>query len=368
MAKHVLMITEFRNANFRRVTYEVASEGRRIADALGAGLVAVALGSGIWDKAAELGKYGVDEVFVLDDPALEHYLAETYVPVIAEVVLNTQPAAVLLPASVDGRDIGARLGARIDVTLLQDVVKVEIDEAGKIRAKWPLFAGKCFAWCEWAEGVPPLLSIRPNVMKCLVVDEDKRAELEKIDVAIPTPRAKVVKYDLDVSGKVELTEAEVIVSGGRGMKDASNYAILEDLAALLGAAVGASRAAVDSGWRPHSDQVGQTGKGSKSQPLYCGRHLGGNSAPRRYGVFEIHCGGQQGPGRSHFQQGRLWDSGRPVQASCRLLPRRCASSRVRRDEAAFSPFCRKILKGGNLHDSTCRCPLFKIADEFVFSF
>ncbi len=260
MADNVLIITEFRNADFRRVTYEVASEGRRIADALGAQLVAVALGSGIWDKAEELGKYGVDKVFVLDDPALEHYLAETYVPIIAEVVLKIQPAAVLLPASVDGRDIGARLGARIDVTLLQDVVKVEIDEAGKITAKWPLFAGKCFAWCEWATGVPPLLSIRPNVMKCFVVDENKKAELEKIDAAIPTPRAKVVKYDLDVSGKVELTEAEVIISGGRGMKDASNYAILEELAALLGAAVGASRAAVDSGWRPHADQVGQTGK------------------------------------------------------------------------------------------------------------
>ena len=260
MANNVLIITEFRNADFRRVTYEVASEGRRIADALGAGLVAVALGSGIWDKAAELGKYGVDKVFVLDHPGLEHYLAETYVPVIAEVVKETQPVAVLLPASVDGRDIGARLGARINVTLLQDVVEVRIDEAGKITAKWPLFAGKCFAWCEWAEGVPPLLSIRPNVMKCFVVDENGRAELEKIAVPIPTPRARVVKYDLDVSGKVELTEAEVIVSGGRGMKDASNYVILEELAGILGAAVGASRAAVDSGWRPHSDQVGQTGK------------------------------------------------------------------------------------------------------------
>ena len=260
MAKNVLIVTEFRNGNFRRVTYEVASEGRRIADALGAGLIAVALGSGVADKAAELGNYGVDKVYVLDDPALEHYLAGTYVPIIAHMVEKTQPAAVLMPASVDGRDIGARLCGRINVTLLQDVIEVRVDEAGKITAKWPLFAGKCFAWCEWAEGVSPLLSIRPNIMKCFIVDENRKAELEKIDFPVPIPHAKVVKYDLDVSGKVELTEAEVIVSGGRGMKDASNYAMLEELAGVLGAAVGASRAAVDSGWRPHSDQVGQTGK------------------------------------------------------------------------------------------------------------
>jgi len=260
MTKNVLIVAEFRNGDFRRVTYEVASEGRRIADALGAGLIAVVLGSGVSGKAAELGKYGVDKVYALDDPALEHYLAETYVPIIAQMVQKTEPVAVLLPASVDGRDIGARLGARINVTLLQDVIEVRVDEAGKITAKWPLFAGKCFAWCEWAQGIAPLLSIRPNIMKCFVMDENRKAELEKIDLPISTPRARIVKYDLDVSGKVELTEAEVIVSGGRGMKEASNYVILEELAGLLGAAVGASRAAVDSGWRPHSDQVGQTGK------------------------------------------------------------------------------------------------------------
>jgi electron transfer flavoprotein alpha subunit len=259
MTKNVVIVTEFRNDDFRRVTYEVASEGRRMADALGARLVAVALGAGVSGKAAELGKYGVDKVHVLDDPALEHYLAETYVPVIAQIVEKIQPVAILLPASVDGRDMGARLGAKINVMLLQDVIEVRIDEAGKITAKWPLFAGKCFAWCEWAQGVIPLLSIRPNIMKCFVVDENSKAELEEIDAEVPTPRARVVKYDLDVSGKVELTEAEVIISGGRGMKESSNYAILENLAGLLGAAVGASRAAVDSGWRPHSDQVGQTG-------------------------------------------------------------------------------------------------------------
>ncbi|MEN6441204.1 MAG: electron transfer flavoprotein subunit alpha/FixB family protein [Syntrophobacter sp.] len=260
MARNVCIITEFRNGEFRRVTNEVASEGRRIADSLGTGLVAIALGHGVSGKAVDLGRFGVDKVYVADDPALEYYLAETSVPIIAEMVSGIDPAAVLLPASVDGRDLGARLGARIHVTLLQDVIEVVVGDDHTIKAKWPLFAGKCFAWCEWAEGVPPLLSIRPNVMQCNIVDENRKAEIEPITVPIPVPRTKIVKYDLDTSGKVELSEAEIIVSGGRGMKEASNYGILEDLAGLLGAAVGASRAAVDSGWRPHSDQVGQTGK------------------------------------------------------------------------------------------------------------
>ncbi len=260
MTKNVLIVTEFRNGDFRRVTSEVASEGRRIADALGAQLTAIALGSGVSAKAAELGKYGVDKVHVLDDPALEHYLAETYVPVIAQIVEKNQPVAVLLPASVNGRDIGSRLGATINSPLLQDAVEIRVGEAGKMTAKWPLFSGKCFAWSDWAQDVAPMLSIRPNMTSAVVVDENRKAELDKIDMPVPASLTRVVKYEADVSGKVDLTEAEVIVAGGRGMKDASNYDMLQELAGLLGAAVGATRAAVDSGWRPHSDQVGQTGK------------------------------------------------------------------------------------------------------------
>ena len=260
MSQNVCIITEFRNGNFRRVTNEVASEGRRIADALGTGLVAIALGPGVTAKAADLGRFGVDKIYVVDDPALEYYLAETFVPIVAQIVDQITPVAVLLPASVDGRDLGARLGARIQVTLLQDVIEVVVGEDKKIKAKWPMFAGKCFAWTEWTEGVAPLLSIRPNIMQCSIVDENRKADVEAVSLQIPASRARVVKYELDTSGRVELTEAEIIVSGGRGMKDSANYGMLEELAGLLGAAVGASRAAVDSGWRPHSDQVGQTGK------------------------------------------------------------------------------------------------------------
>ena len=258
--KNICIITEFRNGDFRRVTHEVACEGRRIADALGAGLVAIAPGRGVSGKAPDLGRFGVEKVYVIDDPGLEYYLAETYTPVIAEMVGRIDPLAVLLPASIDGRDLAARLGSRLDAALLQDVIEVNVGTEGKITAKWPPFAGKCFAWAEWAAGELPLLSIRPNVMPCKVVDEGGKAEIEETGISIPAPRTNVLKFDLEDSGKVELTEAEIIISGGRGLQNGSNFAILEELSGVLGAAVGASRAAVDSGWRPHSDQVGQTGK------------------------------------------------------------------------------------------------------------
>jgi electron transfer flavoprotein alpha subunit len=259
MAKNVCVVSEFRDGKFRRVSYEVASEGRRVADALGVQLCAIAVGSGVEEKAAELGLYGVDTVYVVDDPALEQYLTETYAVVTAELVKRCDPGVVILPASVNGKDLGARLAAILQVGLAQDCVEIRCEQ-GSVKAKWPIFAGKCFAWSEWMDGTAAFISCRPNVMSCLEPNESRKPQVELIKIPIPDARSRVQRVDLDTSGKKELTEASVIISGGRGMKDASNYAMLEELAGLLGAAVGASRAAVDSGWRPHSDQVGQTGK------------------------------------------------------------------------------------------------------------
>jgi electron transfer flavoprotein alpha subunit len=259
MGKCVCVISEFRAGNFRRVSFEAASEGKRIADALGLDLCAVAVGSGVSEKAAQLGHYGVKKVYVADDTLLEHYVAETHVPVVAEIVKQCDPDLVVLPASVDGKDLSARLAARLDAGLAQDCVQIAC-ENGKVRAKRPIFAGKCFAWCEWTEGSLPIVSCRPNVMDCIPADETRQAEVEQVPVSISDGKSKVVSVDLDASGRVELTEADIIVSGGRGMKGPENFSMLESLANLLGAAVGASRAAVDAGWRPHSHQVGQTGK------------------------------------------------------------------------------------------------------------
>ncbi|GKT07838.1 electron transfer flavoprotein subunit alpha/FixB family protein [Desulforhabdus sp. TSK] len=259
MSKCVCVVAEYRAGDFRRVAYEVASEGKRIADILGTNVCAVLVGSNVMDKAPTLGRYGVDKVYVADDPALENYLPETHVPVIADLIKKCDPALVLLSASVDGKDLSARLSARLEEGLVQDCTEIVVD-GGKIKVKKPIYAGKCLAWSQWAEGAMPLISCRPNVMSCMAPMEDKKAEVEKVDVAVPQARSSVTGLELDTSGRVGLSGAEIIVSGGRGMKEASNFSILEELAKLLGAAVGASRAAVDSGWRPHADQVGQTGK------------------------------------------------------------------------------------------------------------
>ena len=287
MAQGVCVITEFREGAFRRVSFEIASEGRRLADELGEPLLALALGESIDAVAADLGNYGVEKVYVVDDPNLKNYRAETYVPVAAEILNNLDPKVILAPASVDGKDFSARLAARLGAGLATDCTELKV-EGGSLKAKRPMYAGKAFVWYEWADGAwPQMASCRPNVMDCLAPDTSKKAEVEKAGVEVVAgTQTQVVNIEKDAGGKLDLTEAEIIVSGGRGMKGPENFAMLEELAKLLGAAVGASRSAVDSGWRPHADQVGQTGK-VVTPNLYiaCGisgaiQHLAGMSSSK----------------------------------------------------------------------------------------
>ncbi len=260
MAQGVCVITEFRGGAFRRVSFEVASEGRRLADALGEPLTAIALGDGVAAAAADLGQYGVEKVYAVDQPLLKDYLAETYAPAVAEILQTLQPKVVIAAASVDGKDLSARVAARLNAGLAQDCTELKI-EGGALKAKRPVYAGKALAWYAWADGAfPQMASCRPNVMDCLLPDTGKNATVETPAVALSAgTKSRVVGVEA-AAGKVDLAEAQIIVSGGRGMKEPGNFAILEELAQLLGGAVGASRAAVDAGWRPHSDQVGQTGK------------------------------------------------------------------------------------------------------------
>jgi electron transfer flavoprotein alpha subunit len=261
MAQGVMTIAEQRDGEIRKISYELVSEGRRLADAGGQKVTAVLLGSRIKDKAATLAHYGADRVLVADDPRLRDYTTDAYVSVLETVVKADDPAILLLGASVQGKDLAARLAARLYVGMAQDCTGFDVAD-GKIVATRPIYAGKAYAKVTFSESWPQMATARPNVLSLNEPDTSRTAEIADIDLTLDddTLKTRVVDTLRDESGKVDLTEADKIVSGGRGMKAPENYKILEELANLIGASVGASRSAVDAGWRPHSDQVGQTGK------------------------------------------------------------------------------------------------------------
>jgi electron transfer flavoprotein alpha subunit len=284
MAKGVWIVAEVRDGAYRKVSFEIASAARKLADELGDEVCAVLCGSGIEGKAAELGKYGVDKVYVADNAALEPYTTDAHATAVAKIVKEKGPAILLLAASVQGKDLAARLVGKLATGLATDCTGLKI-EGGKLVAVRPMYAGKCFGEVAF-EAAPAMASLRPNVFP--IVENAKAGAVEKFDPALDAGqiKTKVAEIAKDASGKIELTEANIIVSGGRGMKGPEGYSILEDLAKVLGAAVGASRAAVDAGWRPATDQVGQTGK-TVSPNLYiaCGisgaiQHLAGMSSSK----------------------------------------------------------------------------------------
>ena len=280
MAQGVLAITEQRDGELRKVSFEAISEGRRLADGLGTDLTAVVLGSGVDGFAEELKKYGPDKILVADDPALADYTTDAYTSVLAELIHAADPAVIIMGASAQGKDLAGRLAARLDAGVAMDCVGIKIDK-GNLTYTRPMFGGKILADVE-IEGHPQIVAVRPNVMN--IHEVSKNCAIEKPAVQVGEIKTRVVDKKMETADKIELTEADIIVSGGRGT--GGNYAAIEALAKELGAAVGASRSAVDEGWRPHSDQVGQTGK-TVSPTLYiaCGisgaiQHLAGMSTSK----------------------------------------------------------------------------------------
>lgn len=280
MAQGVFAITEQRDGAFRKVSYEVVSEGRRIADGLGSDLTAAVLGSGVEGIAAELGKYGADKVVLADDAALAEYTTDAYTNVLADLIKAADPAVIIIGASVQGKDLSARLAARLEAGLAMDCTAVNLNGDQLVLTR-PMFGGKIMADVA-IEGAPQMIAVRPNVMA--IAESAKDGSVEKAAVEVGDVKTSVVDRKMEVTDKVELTEADIVVSGGRGTN--GDFAAIEALAAALNAAVGASRSAVDEGWRTHGDQVGQTGK-VVSPTLYvaCGisgaiQHLAGMSTSK----------------------------------------------------------------------------------------
>ncbi|HOX99701.1 MAG TPA: electron transfer flavoprotein subunit alpha/FixB family protein [Smithella sp.] len=282
MAKGIYVIAEQRDGALRKVSFELVSAARKLADQTSDEVCAILLGSGVESMAAELGKFGADKVFVGDNAALEPYITEAHAQVVAKILKDNDAAIALFGASVQGKDLSARVAAKLAGGLATDCTDVKID-GGKLIAVRPMYAGKCFGEVAF-NTTPAMASLRPNVFPA--VENAKAGAVTKVDVAVDAQKSKILEVQKDTSGKVDLTEANIIVSGGRGMKGPDEYKILEELADVLKGTVGASRAAVDAGWRPQKDQVGQTGK-VVSPNLYiaCGisgaiQHLAGMSSSK----------------------------------------------------------------------------------------
>jgi electron transfer flavoprotein alpha subunit len=255
MAKGILVFAEQVDGVFRKVAFEIASEGRRLADALAEPLTAVVLGSGVENLATTLKKYGADKILVGDDPSLMDYTTEAYTCALTGIVKASDPKILLLGASTRGKDLAARLAARLETGLVTECIALTI-QAGNLVATKPIFGGKVLAQIA-VNGTPQMAAVRPNVLD--ITEVDRNGSIDKVKVDVGEVRTTVVEKKVEAVAKVDLTEADIVVSGGRGM-GGSDFTVVEELARALGAAVGASRSAVDEGWRPHSDQVGQTGK------------------------------------------------------------------------------------------------------------
>jgi len=280
MTDQIFVITEHINGVFRKVTFEALSAGRRIANQTGANLTAVVLGENVTSVSNQLAAYGADNIIVAENPALAEYMTDAYANVISDIIRAEMPTIIILGASTQGKDLAPRLSARLEAPLAMDCVELRLD-GSRLIARRPMYGGKVIADIA-LEGTLRLIAIRPNAMG--IKKSDGVGTIENRVVNPGELKLRFIEKKME-TGKVELTEADVVVSGGRGM-GGPDYTILNELADVLKGAVGASRSAVDEGWRPYPDQVGQTGK-VVSPNLYiaCGisgaiQHLAGMSTSK----------------------------------------------------------------------------------------
>ena len=280
----ILVFAEQRDGQLKSYALEAVSEGRRLADASGGSLAVCLLGNGISGLAAQVGSHGADTVLTAESSELASYQPGAYAKLLAEALQVSGAEVVLLSSSVMGRELGALLAAKAGASLLSDVVGTTWDN-GHLTVTRPVYAGKALLKVA-ARRSPVIVTLRPNVFAA--VEQAGAGKVETLPVGLDAgaKAVQVTNTVMKASTRPELTEASIIVSGGRGMGGPENYTVIETLADTLGAGVGASRAAVDAGWRPHSDQVGQTGK-TVSPNLYiaCGisgaiQHLAGMSSSK----------------------------------------------------------------------------------------
>jgi electron transfer flavoprotein alpha subunit len=251
----IWVLGEIRDGEVKRVTYELVTAARSLSD--GASVTVVLIGDHLDAAVVEVVAHGANAVLAVSDDGLARYSPDAWASVLAELARNAKPDVILGSSTARGRDLTPRVAAELGVGMVSDVVEVGAD-GDALTAVRPIYAGKAIEHVRLS-GAPLVATIRPN---SYAASEGEASEVDTSEVA-PTavdPRAVVTLVEISASERPDVAEADIIVSGGRGLGGPEHFAMLEELADKLGAAVGASRAVVDAGWRPHSEQVGQTGK------------------------------------------------------------------------------------------------------------
>ena len=245
------------------VSYELIGEGKRLAETLCCEVTAVIMGHNIGSLCSKLAKYGADRVITVDDKALEIYTTEPYTHALTEVLNAKKPDIVLFGATAIGRDLAPKVSARVHTGLTADCTRLSVNpETKNLEMTRPAFGGNIMATILCPEHRPQMATVRPGVMKQTFIDSAREPIIEQFAVAGLSEKinVEVVEIIKKTAQKIDIQDARVLVSGGRGMGGAENYKILEDLAGVLGGTISSSRAGVDSGWMEKDRQVGQTGK------------------------------------------------------------------------------------------------------------
>jgi electron transfer flavoprotein alpha subunit len=280
----ILAFAEQRDGKFKKAAFEVVQTSKSIANQLGAEHVALAIGNSLGSILSSLGEYGAARVVSVEDSRLQDYSTTAYSKIIAEIAKREGASMIFLPASQMGKDLAPRVAGKLDAGIAADCTALKLEGADLIATR-PVYAGKAFIDVVVKSPVK-IYTLRPNVFTAVAAKgipiSHEKATVELSDADF---RTKVTHVSVN-TGRPDVTEASIIVSGGRGMKGPEHFHLVEKLADALGAAVGASRAVVDAGWRPHDEQVGQTGK-TVSPTLYiaCGisgavQHLAGMSSSK----------------------------------------------------------------------------------------
>lgn len=259
MSRHVLVMTELRSGTLRQVSYEALTAARKLAE--GGDIIAAVFGRDLPDVTAELQRYGANNVLYVDHEQLKDYTTDAYLEAWTYVIKEKNPSVILAPHTAIGKDVSPRVASRLGLGLISDCTDVELLN-GRIVFTRPIYAGKAFVKKTFREESRVFATLRPNNISAEEASDARAATVDKVSVDISPKSLRTVVEDIvqKTSSGVDLSEARIVVAGGRGVKSAEGFNVLQELADVLGGAVGASRGACDAGYCDYALQIGQTGK------------------------------------------------------------------------------------------------------------